>query len=119
LRKNPDSAGPGLDFETRDPRGARRLLQTSYEPCQGTTFSRAVKIAARSAYLGSVASVCQFLARDRDRTPAFRPKISRNLPNSQMWKVCQEATPKSKVITSHSTPLTSFYPQSARPISDS
>jgi hypothetical protein len=54
LRKNPDSAGPGLDFETRDPRGARRLLQTSYEPCQGTTFSRAVKIAARIPWLGRV-----------------------------------------------------------------
>jgi hypothetical protein len=35
------SGWPGSRFETRDPR--RRLLQTSYVPCQGTTFSRAEK----------------------------------------------------------------------------
>jgi hypothetical protein len=37
------SGWPGSRFETRDPR--RRLLQTSYVPCQGTTFSRAEKSA--------------------------------------------------------------------------
>jgi len=40
------------------------------------------------------------------------PKLSRILQNFQMWKTCQEARSKSKVITSHSTPLTPLYPQS-------
>ncbi len=37
LPEKPNLAGPGLDFETRDSREARRLLPTSHEPCQGTT----------------------------------------------------------------------------------
>jgi excinuclease ABC subunit C len=37
LPEKPNLAGPGLDFETRDSREARRLRPTSHEPCQGTT----------------------------------------------------------------------------------
>jgi hypothetical protein len=37
LAEKPKLAGPGLDFETRDSREARRLLPTSHEPCRGTT----------------------------------------------------------------------------------
>jgi hypothetical protein len=37
LAEKPNLAGPGLDFETRDSREARRLPPTSHEPCQGTT----------------------------------------------------------------------------------
>jgi hypothetical protein len=44
--------------------------------------------------------------------PAFRPKMNENPPNGQMWKTCQEAEQKSKVITPHNTPLTPLYPQS-------
>jgi hypothetical protein len=78
---------------------------------QGPTFSRAIKKAARSAFHGSVVSTCQFLARGHDRTPRLPPKISQNPPTPQMWKICQDPTPKSKVITSHSAPLTSLYPR--------
>ncbi|MGA9985812.1 MAG: hypothetical protein WBP95_20245, partial [Acidobacteriaceae bacterium] len=39
-------------------------------------------------------------------------KRNENPPNGQMWKTCQEAEQKSKVMTPHNTPLTSLYPQS-------
>jgi hypothetical protein len=43
LPEKPKLAGPGLDFETRDSREARRLPPTSHEPYQGTTSQLAEK----------------------------------------------------------------------------
>jgi hypothetical protein len=43
LAEKPNLAGPGLDFETRDSREARRLPPTSHEPYQGTTSQLAEK----------------------------------------------------------------------------
>ncbi len=34
-----------------------------------------------------------------------------NAKNLQMWKICQEARPKTEVMTPHSTPLPPLYPQ--------
>jgi hypothetical protein len=46
-------------------------------------------------------------ARRRSRVAPNDPKFDQNPPNHQMWKICQPPTPKSKVTTPHSTPLTS------------
>jgi len=48
-----DLAGPGLDFETRDARTARRILQTSHEPYQEHGFQPYPKESARSAFLAA------------------------------------------------------------------
>jgi hypothetical protein len=40
-----------------------------------------------------------------------RPKFRKIPQNPQIWKICQEAIPKSKVMTPHNMPLTSLYLQ--------
>jgi hypothetical protein len=81
-----------------------------------------VRIRARlqSGRINSGAQRLPWFGRVRVPVPGTRirpnrclpPKLSRILQNFQMWKTCQEARSKSKVITSHSTPLTPLYPQS-------
>jgi hypothetical protein len=67
---------------------------------------------ARSAFHGSVASVCRKLARGRDRTPRLpRPKLSIFPQNPEMWKSCQAFCLRYESFLPHSTRLPSLYPQ--------
>jgi hypothetical protein len=86
-------AGPGLDFETRDSRVARRLLQTSLEPCQGMT-SVVPKNSRRAApSMGSVAGACQSWHAG-DRTHAFRPQIPQKSPKTPNVENLSRGPPK-------------------------
>jgi tetrahydromethanopterin S-methyltransferase subunit F len=85
LRKRTDLAGPGLDFETRDSRAARRPLHTSHEPRQGTTS----QLAKKTDWLARVSILrpgirAQRAALSKPATNRVRARL-RTLRKKQTW----------------------------------